>query len=399
MPLTRSPNLVSWFASRCDRFTARLDDGFARGERRFGAWGVCLLFATMLLCVAALYSAPAIRLVNHGILYGEASRAPFEASASPIRFRPLAPVLAYCMFLRGDAFIVLPLLAGIGFLAVVMRGYRRSGFAGSECVAMGSLLAFSSPILFTLHFAGYVDTLSYLVLAIAMIFAGSDLVVGACVALAILNHEANAFLLPWLVWHTGRRREGWARRARLGVSIAAALFLAAYVRAVIARHAPITWTPGFYLNAPYLRENALLNVRGAWLGLFMAFKCLWVLPLLAGVDQWAKGRRAEVASLLLATLGGVATLIITSDESRLPAIAFPAILSGAALLREVVAPPIFGRVLWALLLVNLLVPQYYVGQSRPVVLYPLPVALGLKALGYDPWADWLGQRKMHFSQE
>ena len=51
-----------------------------------------------------------------------------------------------------------------------------------------------------------------------------------------------------------------------------------------------------------------------------------------------------------------------------------------------------------LLFVNLLLPQYYVGQSKTIVFFPTPVALVLKACGYDPWDDWHGLRVMQFTQ-
>jgi hypothetical protein len=398
---TSNGNALSWLVSRSDRFTARLDGGFERMEGRFGAWGGSLVFGLALMVAAALYCAPAKELINHGVLYGDFSRDPLQQSlTSPISLRPLAPVVAYLLFLRGQAFMALPLLAGVVFLALVMRTFRKRGFSGSECIGMASLLAFTSPVLFTLHFAGYVDLVSYLFIGLAVAYVGSDLVVAACIGLALLNHDSNLFILPWLVFHVARQRPSWARRFRLFVALGAAFLIVALVRNAIAQRAPIMWAPSFYLNLAYLRENALLNVRGAWLGLFMVFKLGWVIPLFAASDLAAKKRRIELFDLGFAVFCGVATLFITSDVSRLPSMAFPAVLGGAALLRKsALKPPQFTRALWLVVFVNLLVPQYYVGQSRPIVFYPLPVALVLKACGYNPWDDWLGLRQMHFSQE
>jgi hypothetical protein len=402
MPITDTPGALTWLVDRCDGFSARVDAAFARLERRLGAWGACLVFGLVLLALAAIYTAPAVRLVNHGISYGEFARDPFQDSelTSSIRFRPLSPFLAHYMFLRGQAFMAFPLLAAVLFLAVVMRACRKRGFSGSESLAMASLMAFTSPVLFTLHFAGYVDVVSYLFIALAVVWAGSDLLVAACVCLALLNHDSNLFILPWLFFHVARQRKGWPRRARLGAALGLGLLVVFLVRRVIAQRAPVAWEPSFYLNLPYLRENALLNVRGAWLGLFMTFKLCWLIPLLAGLDLWVKKRRVQLVDLALAVFCGLATLLITSDVSRLPAMAFPAVLGGAVVLRKHVAqPPRFARALWVLVALNLLVPQYYVGQSKPIVFFPLPVALVLKATGYDPWEDWLGLRQMHFSQE
>jgi hypothetical protein len=66
--------------------------------------------------------------------------------------------------------------------------------------------------------------------------------------------------------------------------------------------------------------------------------------------------------------------------------------------RRLATPPRFARWLTVLLFVNLLLPQYYVGQSKPIAFFPTPVALVLKACGYDPWDDWNGMRVMQFTQ-
>jgi hypothetical protein len=399
-PQTSAPDALSWFARRGDAFVGRLDAAFASAERRLGGVGACVLFGVLLVAAAAVYCAPAIHLVNHGILYGQLAVDPFDYSLNtPIRLRPLSPVLAYFMFLRGKWFMAFPLLAGALFLAVILRASRKHGLGGAESLGMAALMAFTSPLLFTLHFAGYVDTISYLFIALAVVGVGSDLVVAACVGLMLLNHDANLFILPWLFFHAGRRRPSWARRARLAVVVGVALLGVTLVRNWIASHATVEWQPTFYLNLAYLQENALLNVRGMWIGLFMTFKLLWVVPLLAAADLAVKKRRAELFDLSLAIFCGLGTILITSDTSRLPALAFPAILLGAAHLRSsALPPPRFVRALWLVVALNLLVPQYYVGQNKPIVFFPLPVALVLKACGYDPWTDWLNDRQMHFSQ-
>jgi hypothetical protein len=400
METSHRPNALSWLAERCDGFTARLDAVFERLELRLGTWGACIVFGLLLMCAAAVYCAPATFLVNHGILYGAFSVDPAtESLKSPIALRPLSPVVAHYLFLRGKAFMAFPLLAALVFLSLIIRTCRKQGFGAAESIGVASLLAFTSPVLFTLHFAGYVDTVSYLFIGIAIAGIGSDLVVAVCVALALLNHDANLFILPWLFFHAARRRDGWLRRVRLALAAAVALAVVFLVRGAIAGRAPVEWQPSFYLNLAYFRENALLNVRGAWLGVFMTFKLCWLVPLFAGLDLIVRKKRVELFDLALAVVCGLATMFITSDSSRLPALAFPAIVSGAAYLRqEALAPPRFARSLWLLIFVNLLVPQYYVGQSKPIVFYPLPVALVLKACGYDPWTDWLGDRQMHFSQ-
>jgi hypothetical protein len=391
---------VGWIAERCDGLTSRLDRAFVAVERRIGTWGACLAFGLLLLAASAIYTAPSTALMNHGVMYGTFATDPFhESLTSPIRLRPLSPWIAHFMFLRGEAFMAFPLIATVLFLAVIMRIAKKNDLGGGEAILLASLMAFTSPVLFTLHFAGYVDVVSYLFIAVAMLGVASDVVVAACICLAILNHDANLFVLPWLVFHAARHRTGWWRRIRLGLAVAIALTIVALVRHAIELRAPVKWAPAWYLNGAYLAENALLNVRGVWLGAFMAFKLFWFIPAVAGLQLWIERRRIELLDLSLAVLCGLSTLLITSDESRLPALAFPAVLTGAMVIRRSVwAPPRWGRTMALLVFVNLLMPQYYVGQSKPIVFFPTPVALVLKACGYDPWQDWNGMRVMPFTQ-
>jgi hypothetical protein len=397
--VTPENDALGWIAQRCDALTARLDRGYESVERRFGTWGACLILGLVLLACAAIYTAPANALMNHGELYGAFASDPFhESLTSPIRLRPLSPWIAHFLFLRGQAFMAFPLLAAVLFLAVVVRLARKNELGGAESILMASLVAFTSPVLFTLHFAGYVDVVSYLFIALAMLWVGSDLVVAACVALALLNHDSNLFVLPWIVFHAARQRPSWLRRLRLGVAVAVAFAGVAMIRHAIELRAPVKWAPSWYLNMAYLSENALLNVRGVWLGLFMAFKLLWFIPLLAGLQLWLEKKRVELFDVSLSVFCGLSTLLITSDESRLPALAFPALLMGGLVLRrQLSTPPRFARWLVALVLVNLLLPQYYVGQSKPIVFFPTPVALVLKACGYNPWDDWNGMRVMQIT--
>jgi hypothetical protein len=397
--VTPANDALGWIVQRCDGFTARLDGAFSRVERRLGGWGACLLFGFVLFAAAAVYTAPADALMNHGELYGAFATDPFhESLTSPIRLRPLSPWIAHFLFLRGQTFMVFPMLAAVLFLAVIVRVARKNELSGAEAILMGSLMAFSSPVLFALHFAGYVDTVSYLFVALAFLWIGSDVAVAVCICLALLNHDANLFVLPWLVLHAARHRSGSWQRLRLGLALAVGLAVVALVRHAIALRAPVKWAPEWYLNVRYLSENALLNVRGVWLGAFMTFKLLWLIPVFACLELWLQRRRAELVDIALSVLCGLSTLVITSDQSRLPALAFPALLIGGFVLRRRSAtPPRFARWLTVLVFVNLLLPQYYVGQSKPIVFFPTPVAFVLKWCGYDPWQDWNGMRVMEIT--
>jgi hypothetical protein len=126
-------------------------------------------------------------------------------------------------------------------------------------------------------------------------------------------------------------------------------------------------------------------------GLFEAFKLFWFLPLAGAATLWARGRKAETILLTLPVLSALGQLPLATDTSRLMGLAFPSVLLSLKPLREVWGAS-FNKRLWMLILLNFLVPQYYVGQHLAIYLIPLPVSLLMRFLfNVDPWADsiWL----------
>jgi len=288
---------------------------------------------------------------------------------------------------------VLPLLMGAALLTLVYVALRREGFRPSECVGAAALIAFSSPLLFLLHFPGYVDMTTYVLAYGAMLSAGRPLVWPVLFACAVLNHESALFLLPWLLACVSWRRPGW-KKITVAFALLGALLLG--VRAYeteIQRLCPRVFSSRTFLNeASILLTLRVIASFAPW-GVFQGFKLFWFLPIAAAAALWQRGRTMELILLALPVGGALAQLVLASDTSRLMGIAFPAVLLSLAPLREHWGAR-FGERLWALILLNFLVPQYYVGQNLAIYLIPLPVSLFMRAaLGVDPWSDaiWLGR--------
>ena len=72
-------------------------------------------------------------------------------------------------------------------------------------------------------------------------------------------------------------------------------------------------------------------------------------------------------------------------------LAFPAIIIAAVEIRDYWGRDIFLRRIWILILLNLLVPQYFVGAGVQIPFLPLPLALFLKYyMDIDVWElNWI----------
>jgi hypothetical protein len=162
-------------------------------ESRFGLYPTGFLLGMALVGIAAVYVTPAFHTVSLGAFYEILSLNPFNfPAANPLQLRILTPLLAYFLFFRGPLFLLFPLLVGVLFLTLIYTHYRKQDFGPLESLGMASLMAFSTPILHLLHFQGYTDTTSYLLLFLCLILIKTPLWF-LFFGLAILNHESNLF--------------------------------------------------------------------------------------------------------------------------------------------------------------------------------------------------------------
>jgi hypothetical protein len=163
-----------------------------------------------------------------------------------------------------------------------------------------------------------------------------------------------------------------------------------FFRAIVDKIAPPLFAPGFYLNWDSIALNARITFLGAWLAFFMAYKVFWLFPISAILICLHERRYLDAGDYLIGIACGLATSLLASDTSRIICVGFPVVLLGALEVRKQLAkgPISFATLAWALIGLNLLVPQYYVGQSRPILFIPLPFAILLKYVFHiDVWAD------------
>jgi hypothetical protein len=269
------------------------------------------------------------------------------------------------------------LIAAAALLATVHAHYRRRGFSPGTSAGMAAILATSTPVLFTLYFAGYTDTTTYLLVFLCLALRRSAAAVGACYALALLNHESALFAAPWIGWAAFAARPSRARAGAVLLAIVVPVLLLIGARQLLSGTGKVVFDPTYYVRS----TNVGIVATCLPLGVFFAFKLLWVFVVL-GVFHLVRGGRIGTALWCGAViLCSVAQVGVASDTSRLVALSFPAVLCGAEVVREVQGEERFSRLLWGAVLWNLLVPQYYVGQSFAIPLHPVPVYLVYRLFG------------------
>jgi hypothetical protein len=266
--------------------------------------------------------------------------------------------------------VLVPIIAVFLLLSAVYGHYRRVGFAGATAAGMAATLAVSTPVLFPLHFSGYPDPTTTLLLFGCFALPGRPWLRGLFFSLALFNHENALFALPWLILDA-RPVERPLRRGLVFLGLAALGGLA-YVmwRDYVASHVTVRFTVGFYLRPERIARNLGRVEAIAPLGAFESFRLLWFFPLLAAFDAW-RGRAWRVLLFLVAIVGGAAAqLVVAHDVSRLMGLAFPAVLLGAELSRQRYGEEWLTRWLWLLVLLTLLVPAYDVTPGALVPLLP-----------------------------
>ena len=115
-PLDILRRAVAWLERRCEKHEAAL-----------GVWGAGLFFSCVIFCVACLAVAPEFKARNFGVSYAQLSQNPFDMQArNDLPQRWLTPFLGWLLHLRGEKFILLPLMIGVALMTAVYAWSRRS---------------------------------------------------------------------------------------------------------------------------------------------------------------------------------------------------------------------------------------------------------------------------------
>lgn len=349
-----------------------------------------IVIGFLLLCIAAIYVTPSFELVNNGWSFAQLSSNPYARASNMFGNRILSPYIAYLLHLRGPKFIYFPLLTTIVLLGAIFAHFRRQGHPPIAAIAASSTVAFSSPVLFLLHFQGYTDVLTHLLVFWCYVLRKSRFIWIFPLALSCLNHEATLFSIPWIVFLRTRYTgvPFFSFRGVLYQILDLVLVVLAILPMFLMKELwPLQDTslsPQYYLSL--IGKNWMFIFRYAGFGIFEAFKIFWCLPMLALLAA-PRGTRISLSiALMLMCAAGVGQLLISHDTSRHVGHAFPMLLySLEIILRRRDWRNRVEEWLVILVLVNFLVPQYYVGQQNIWPFLPSPVSYILWLFGFNPW--------------
>lgn len=343
-------------------------------EQKFGIYFSSLIVAFILLCIAAIYVTPSIAPMELGRGYASLSIDPFDFSEqNNLRYRILTPFMAYCLGLRGSLYIVFPLIIALLFLSGIYF-YIRKTQAPAESLLITMLVCFSSPILFLLHFQGYVDATSYLLILLMIIFIKKIFVWVPLMALLLLNHESNLFIIPGLFYFYYINTPNTTKAVFFAIFGFALAFIPFWLyRNYINEVSPVDYNFEMYYSQ--IKENIKSIVVYFPIGFFYAFKLFWLFPMLAIYYLWKEKNQQQLLFYTLLIVGVLSQLLFASDTSRLIGLAFPVILFSALKIKQQWGTELFLKRTFYLILINFLIPQYYVGQSVMIRFYPLPSSL------------------------
>ena len=306
-----------------------------------------------------------------------------------LAYRIFTPALAWLLGLRGISGLALQYVALAGLLATVFALLRREAgnVAGLAAVAA---LGGTFTVIWSSGYAGFPDSVSHLFVALALLSRRPSVTFLTLTA-AGLNDERAFLALPlvvlWQIYLTPDR----VRRVLLAHGAAA---VGAVIAVWFTRQALTHGLIGPGITRPTLygriHEKVLLSGQpwdSTWgkfsFNVFMAYRWLWLMPLLACiVPASTLQRRICVLALAVLVAGSLSTVIV-ADVSRSVGFLFPALLLA---LLHLLRTPGLSHWRWAagLLLLQLLTPVFYHVGDWSGHCRPYPVEWIRLVTGIDP---------------
>jgi hypothetical protein len=252
---------------------------------------------------------------------------------------------------------------------------------------MVALVAFSGAITTTLHIGGFPDTTSYFCLVWSLLLIRSAFW-GLPFAVALLNHETGLIFLPMfatVAFVAARSLPPRQRVARTLVPAAVALVVFAGWRYAI-RGSDAYSATGTYVNATNITAfvNNVLNIP---IGVFMALKLFWVVPLFALLISIVTSSFAVAFAIMSVLFGIGSAVLLASDTSRLASYGFLIVVYGVIVLRRYIGDQQLNEGLWYLIAANLFIPTYHVWSASWSLSPPAPMGYVLTQYGVSYFRD------------
>lgn len=286
--------------------------------------------------------------------------------------RFLKSAIAYFLQLRGRLlyFVFSTFCAYLVVVFSIVLGQARHGHETSaKPLAQGMLLlrylslATSSYIIYDFQLPGYADNVVFLLLALNALLPLSTQARLSCVALTVATHEASlAVLTPVILF--------WCSRSvQRGASVI--LFLYLLIWFGMSRFSPHGMMGAHaVIGGKAIREWVVDEPGRLLMGVFLAYKLLWLLPLLAVSWCCRCLRLFEWIGIFAVLLAPALVVFVAVDTSRLMGYGFLGILACLALLDQQELSLTRRRILHGLFLANLAVPSVYCGLNTGIMTFP-----------------------------
>jgi hypothetical protein len=316
-----------------------------------------LIALGMALLLACLSFSPGNQAM--GARYAEISEHPFTQGNSRYSTRLFMPAMAYILFFRGNWLYYLFFLGlTVGLIALLLHWNKASGGLNAwQCLS----LCTSSFVLFQFQSPGYPDVLVFIFFLLVMQDGFSEEAKLSLLILALVTHEASLFVGTVLAWRYLSRGKFIAFIFSLAVYtgiglIATGFHLEALNRYNVSDMSGIEWV----LRAP-LEEL---------LGVFIAFKALWIV-IFAGIVLGIRHKlHSETKFIIFTTLAGFVMTCLAIDTSRMMGFAFPALLVALSVINQVLPARTRQRLITVIFLLNLLIPSFGVELNAQIGFAP-----------------------------
>jgi hypothetical protein len=305
-----------------------------------------------------------------GDIYANRSLNPFAQNTDWYNKRLLMPALAHILFFRDYwlyyVFFNLIFLLFLGLLYSWVKEKALLSFWQFLSLATCSFAIYQcqSP--------GYPDVLVFVFFMLVMHQGFSQDAKLSLLLLALVTHETSLFVGVVLAWRYLERDHRIAYL--IGLGIYGVAWAAAYGFVM-----PALLTSHNYRGRSGLQWVAL-HPDAELLGIFMAFKAVWLLPIGAALLAACRRWYAEVWFILACVAAGLFMTLLGLDTSRLVGFGFPGVLVAICVIRQGLSEKVCNRFLSIVLLANLLIPSWCVGLNAWIVVHP-----GL----YNAWWLWL----------
>lgn len=339
-------------ATLLDRTDALLERWYAR----VGLWTGSTLIAIALMFVVFHYVLGSTKTFSHGELYTALSQDPFDLSRSnALRTRILAPLIGWVFHLRGPLFVLVPWIFLAGLLALVNVWSRREGAGPTLGLSLVLAIAFSPVTMHSLIGPGYIEAVSYFLVGMALMNARNAIPSCVYMALAVMAHEASAFLMPALLMAglRGSPAMMWLRRiALLGMFL---LPYAAY-RWWVVQFDHGVYSMTYYFSVQNVKACLAVGPLATAMGVFAVFRLHWLVLLVPLFKNGLHDGRVRWALLLLISVG--MTLFIAYDTTRMLCWAFPLLVIGVVELGKCVGRNKAVALLLAAWILNFMITPY-----------------------------------------